>query len=113
VILQVPERPVGIAHVDATGPVKNHPGRESLADHLETDDEIGDDQRLIPLADARRETPGEKLGVAFDLGHEIEKLLGRIGQKPLLGMSRHGLRAQRARRADRAACRRWKSSSAW
>ena len=103
VVVEMLERPVGVAHVDAPSAVEPDMRGEALADHPEADHEVGDDLALRAAADARGEAPGQELRIALDLRDEVEELLGRIGQQPLLGMRRHGARARLSARAWRRA----------
>src|SRR5204862_1810844 len=89
VVVEVAERPLGIAHIDAPRRVERDARGEALAEHAEPDDQIGDDEVGLALADPRADAPRQELGIALDIGDQREKLLRRIGEHPLLGMGRH------------------------
>ena len=69
--------------------VERDPRGEALAEHAEPDDQIGDDQIGLALADPRTDAPRQEFGVPLDIRDQREKLFRRIGQHPLLGMGRH------------------------
>ncbi len=62
---------------------------EALAEHAETDHQVGVDEIGAALADARGDAPWQEFRIALDIGDEGVHLLGCIGQQPLLGMGRH------------------------
>ena len=88
-VVEVAERATVVAHVDPLGPVKGDGGAEAFAKQLEADDEIGAQRIALSLPDARGRAPRQKLGVAFDVGHEVEELLLRVRQEPLFRVGRH------------------------
>ena len=89
VIVEIAERPLGVFDIDAARRVERNARGEALAEHAEADDQIGDDQVRAALAYAGTHTPRQEFGIALDIGDEREELLRRIGEHPLLGMSRH------------------------
>ena len=72
-----------------TRPLERDLGCEALAEHAKADQQIGDDEIVAPLANARTDTPWQELGITLDIGDEIEELLRRIRQHALLRMGRH------------------------
>ena len=88
-VIEVPERPLAVGDVDMLGAVEHDARCKTLADHAIADNEIGDDLVWLALADARTDAPGQEFGIALDVGHEVEELLGRVGKPPTLGVRRH------------------------
>src|SRR5262249_31637046 len=81
VIVEIAERALGVAHIDAAGAVEHDARGEALAHHLEADEQIGGDDIALPFAHARAQAPRQKLGIPLDIGDEVEKLLGGVRQK--------------------------------
>ena len=95
------------------GGSSDHARGKALAEHLEADDQVGDDETRLALADARADAPRQEFGVALDIGDQREQLLRRVGKHTLFGMGRHGGRfSAAASLAVRAARSRAKSSPA-
>ena len=89
VIIQITKRPFGVSDIDAARWIEFHPRGKALAKHLEPDDQIGDDEMRLALADARTTAPRQKFRVALNIGDKIEQLLLRVGKHALLGVGRH------------------------
>ncbi len=88
-VVEVAERPLGVGDVNAARRVELDPRREALAEHAKTDDQIGNDQVGVSLANTRADAPWQEFGIALDIGDQSEQLLRRVRQNPLLGMGRH------------------------
>ena len=78
-VVEPAERSLGVGHVDTPGRVERDARRKALAEHAEADDHVGDHEVGSAFLDAGRKTPGQKLGIALDIGDEREKLLRRVG----------------------------------
>ncbi len=90
VIVKIFERSVLIGDVDPqTGPVQGHLAGEALADALESDDEIGDQNVVATAAHPGADAPGQEFRIPPDIGDKVEKLLGRVRKHPFFGMRRH------------------------
>ena len=89
VIVEIAERPLGVFDIDAARRVERNARGEALAEHAEANDQIGDDQVRAALAYAGTDAPRQEFRIALNIGDEREELLRRIGEHPLLGMSRH------------------------
>src|SRR5260370_37424951 len=85
-VVEAAERALRIGHIDMPGRVERHPRGEALAEYLEPNDQIGDDQIGATLPDARGEAPGQELRIALDVGNEREELLRRVGEHTLCGV---------------------------
>ncbi len=87
--------------MDALGPQLVDLRGEGLAQSLEADDHVGDHLRFAVRADPDRGDPGQKLGIAPDIGDEIEHLFARIGHAAGFRVARHQPLASFASRAAR------------
>src|SRR5207248_4049566 len=88
-VVEIAERPLGIGDIDAPRRVERDARGKALAEHAEPDDQIGDDEIGLALADPRADAPRQEFGIALDVGDQGEKLLRRVGEHPLLGMGWH------------------------
>ncbi len=89
-IVEIFKRAFSVGYVDAEiRRVERDVTGETLTHNLIADDEIGANVAVRPLADARSETPGQKLRVAAHIGHQIVKLLLSVGQNPFFGVGGH------------------------
>src|SRR3546814_19115299 len=70
------DAPGGRVGMDAAG--------EALAEHLEADDEVGDDEVLLPRADPRALAPGQEFRIALDVDAQPVELARAVGQHALL-----------------------------
>src|SRR3546814_16823046 len=71
VVLEVLEGPFGVGDVDAAaGRIGFHAAGEALAEHLEADDEVRDDEVLLPREHPRALAPGQELGVVLDVADQ-------------------------------------------
>src|SRR5215472_8201790 len=103
VIGQITEWPLGIGDIDLLWRVERDARGKALSEHAKADDQIGDNEIGLALFDADADTPGQELGIAFDIGDEGEELLGRVRQHPLFRVGRHCGGPSRRRRAWRFA----------
>src|SRR3546814_2050220 len=69
-----------IADDDLVRPLLVDAARKALAQPLEADDHVGDGFMLAVVADAERDDPRQKLGIARNIGDEREHLLVAIRQ---------------------------------
>src|SRR5262245_33189402 len=98
VVVQIPERAFDTGDIDALRRLQRDARRVALADHAETDDEIGHHRGLLGRAlqrfgraDARRQAPWKELGKLVDRGYQLKKLRRRVGKKAFLAVDRHVL----------------------
>ena len=66
---------------------QGHPGRVAFPDEAKTDHQIGPEDIAVAPGDTRRHTPGEKLGIPADIGHQAVELLSRPRQQFLFAMA--------------------------
>ena len=89
-IVEVAKGAVAIGDVDARFVRRQGDlGGEALADQLEADDQIGGDRLCLPRFDARANAPGQEIRIAFNIGDQIEQLVGGKGQHPSFGVGWH------------------------
>ncbi len=91
------------------GPVDVDPRGEALAEHLEADDQVGDElRRALPRADAAGEAPRQELRIVLDIGDQVEHLLRRVrdGAASRRGSASAGVSSPAQARAVRRACAR-------
>src|SRR3546814_12267262 len=77
-VAQMLHRAVDIADDDLVRPLLVDAARKALAQPLEADDHVGDGFMLAVAADAERDDPRQKLGIARNIGDEREHLLVAI-----------------------------------
>src|SRR3546814_20591440 len=81
VVLEVLEGPFGVGDVDAAaGRIGFHAAGEALAEHLEADDAVRDDEVLLPRAHPRALAPGPALGIVRSAERRVGKECGRSGE---------------------------------
>ena len=83
---------------------QRHLRRIAFTDHLEADDEVGEEDVALTTADAGGEYPRQKFRVALDVSDKVEQLPRRVRQDAPLGMRSHAAYpaasvASRARRS--------------
>ncbi len=110
VVVEVLERPFEIIDADLRRPPLLDARAEGLAQALEADDHVRDHRRVAVGAHAHRGHPGQELGIAAHVRHEIEHLGGAVGQPASLLVAGHQAFASLASRAARIFA---KSSPAW
>jgi hypothetical protein len=88
-ICQMLQRPVDGAHQHLSRSLQSNLAREAFLEWSESDDEVGDDLSLILAVDMDAAAPGDKQGIVLHVGDDREKLVGTIGERRLLFMTRH------------------------
>ncbi|HME27083.1 MAG TPA: hypothetical protein VKI44_38145 [Acetobacteraceae bacterium] len=88
-VRQVLERPFDGAHVHLSRSVQGHLTGETLLEWTEPDDEVGDNLVRVRAVDSRAAAPGNEQGIRLHVRNDAEKLIGTIGERCLLLVTRH------------------------
>src|SRR5271166_5266603 len=88
-VRQVVQRPFEGAHQHLSRSVQHDLAREAFLKWTEPDDEVGDDLSLVLAVDTRAAAPGDEQGIVLHVSHDREKLVGTIGERRLLLVTRH------------------------
>src|SRR3546814_18569453 len=74
---------------DRAGAVQRHARGELFPQRAEADEQIGQNLLLGARPDANAHHPRQELRIASDVRHQIEHLIGAVGQFASLGMLQH------------------------
>src|SRR5271165_1126326 len=88
-VRQVLQRSLDGAHRHLSWSVQRNLTGKTFLEWTESDDEVGQDLALVSVVDARAAAPGDEQGIVLHVRNDSEKLIGTVGERRLLLVTRH------------------------